>query len=47
MSRADPAVAATETEIESAEKKIDDYECNEALVKHIIQLIRKHQNFDS
>jgi hypothetical protein len=29
MSRADPKVAATEEEIESAEKKIDDYErCN-------------------
>jgi hypothetical protein len=26
MSRADPTVAATEEEIESAEKKIDDYE---------------------
>ena len=36
MSWADPTVAATETEIESAEKKIDDYEWNEAHAKHII-----------
>src|SRR5882762_928028 len=36
MSRADPTVAATEVEIESAEKKLDDYERNEAHAKHII-----------
>jgi hypothetical protein len=36
MSQADPTVAATETEIESAEKKIDDYEWNKAHAKHII-----------
>ena len=31
-------MAAMETEIESAEKKIDDYEQNEAHIKHIILL---------
>jgi len=36
MSRADPKVAAMETEIESVEKKIDNYEQNEAHAKHII-----------
>ena len=38
MSWADPTVAATETEIESAEKKIDNYEWNEARTKHILLL---------
>ena len=36
MSRADPKVAATEMEIESMEKKIDNYEWNKAHAKHII-----------
>jgi hypothetical protein len=38
MSWADLTVAATETEIESAEKKIDDYKQNKARAKHIILL---------
>jgi hypothetical protein len=36
MSRDDPTVAATEEQIESAEKKMDDYERNEAHAKHVI-----------
>src|ERR1700728_55194 len=36
MSQADPKVAATEEEIEFAEKKFDDYKRNEAHAKHII-----------
>src|ERR1700683_841748 len=36
MSRDDPTKPATEEQLESAEKKIDDYEWNEARAKHII-----------
>jgi len=36
MSRDDPTKPATEEQLDSAEKKIDDYERNEAHAKHII-----------